>query len=312
MIETDVRLSAHGYEADISTRRGGICFRLFHTPTGADILRTPRDAEHLAENVYLFGNPPLFPPNRIVGGRFTFEGREYVLPLNEPSTGCHIHGAMWEKPFAVTKQTDAHVRLVYRAKEGEYINFPHAFTFVRDYTLCENGLVERTEVTNDSGAPMPFMLAYHTTFNLPFLKDSHADDLRVRLDVGREEVRTEKFIPTGEFRAPAAREAAMQKGEYVPVGTHLSAFYECCGTMTLNDTSSGVSVVYEGDTEAFPYRMLFQPADGTLFVCEPQTCAIDCFHLDGRAEDYGLLTLAPDEKRVFKTRIGVEYKKTDA
>ena len=306
MIETDIRLIAHGYEADISTRRGGICFRLLHTPTGADILRTPRDAAHLAENVYLFGNPPLFPPNRIVGGRFTFEGREYVLPLNEPSTGCHIHGAMWDMPFTAVEQTKEHVRLVYRAKCGEYIGFPHAFTFVHDYTLCEKGLVERTEVTNDSGENMPFLLAYHTTFNLPFLKDSRTEELRVRLGVGREEVRTEQFIPTGEFRAPAAREAAMQKGEYVPVGTHLSAFYECCDTMTLTDTRTGVCVVYEGDAKAFPYRMLFQPADGTLFVCEPQTAAIDCFHLNGKAEDYGLISLSPNEKRSFCTRIGVE------
>ena len=306
MIHTDVHLFHGGYEADISSERGGICFRLVHTPTGADLLRTPRDEAHLAENVYLFGNPPLFPPNRIVGGTFDFEGRTYVFPLNEPSTGCHIHGAMWKMPFAIAEQSDRHVRLVYRAKAGEYIGFPHAFTFTRDYTLDKNGLTELTEVRNDSTESMPFLLAYHTTFNLPFLKGSRTEDLRVCLNVGREEVRTEQFIPTGEFRAPAEREAAMQRGTYVPVGTHLSAFYECNDTFVLTDTRHGVSVVYEGDTAAFPYRMLFQPADGTLFVCEPQTCAIDCTHLGGAATDFGLISLPPSQTRVFRTRISVK------
>ncbi|MBQ9784103.1 MAG: aldose 1-epimerase [Clostridia bacterium] len=306
MIHTDVHLSCDAYHADIASARGGICFRLVHLPTGADILRTPQNEAHLNENVYLFGNPPLFPPNRIVGGRFEFEGREYVFPLNEPQTGCHIHGAMWDMPFEIAEQNEAHVRLVYRAKKDEYIGFPHAFTFVRDYTLDENGLTEVTEVTNDSGEHMPFMLAYHTTFNLPFLAGACTDDLRVRLSVGREEMRTEKFIPTGVFREPDEREAHLHSGDYVPVGTHLSAFYECCDTMTLTDVRRGVSVVYEGDAAAFPYRMLFQPADGTLFVCEPQTCAIDCFHLDGDAADYGLISLQPNETRTFCTRIGVK------
>lgn len=81
MINTDIHLSSSGYEADISSARGGICFRLCHTPTGADLLRTPRDEAHLNENVYLFGNPPFFPPKRIVGGRFDFEGRAFCTRI---------------------------------------------------------------------------------------------------------------------------------------------------------------------------------------------------------------------------------------
>ncbi len=306
MIATDIHLSHGGYEADISSLRGGICFRLCHMPTGADLLRTPRDEEHLRENVYLFGNPPLFPPNRIVGGIFDFNGRTYTLPLNEPSTGCHIHGALWEQAFEIETLTESSVKLVYRAEAGEYIHFPHAFTFIREYRLDESGLWETDTVQNRSDLPMPFMLAYHTTFNLPFLADGKRENLRLTLPVGREEMRTEKFIPTGEFRAPSNREREMQKGEYVPYGKHLSAFYECNGEMLLTDTESGVSISYVGDDQ-YPYRMLFQTADGTFWVCEPQTCAIDCFHLDGDPIDFGLIVLSPNETRQFKTRISVKY-----
>lgn len=306
MIETNIHLLGGGYEADISSFHGGICFRLCHIPTGADLLRTPRDEEHLRENVYLFGNPPLFPPNRIVGGQFDFNGRSYTFPLNEPSTGCHIHGALWEKEFEIEFLTESSVKLVYRAKAGEYIHFPHAFTFTREYRLNENGLLETDTVQNSSDQPMPFMLAYHTTFNLPFLTDGTREALRLKLPVGREEMRTEKFIPTGEFRDPSVREREMQQGEYLPYGKHLSAFYECNGEMLLTDVEKGISVSYVGDAQ-YPYRMLFQTADSTFLVCEPQTCAIDCFHLDGNPIDYGLIVLSPNESRQFQTQISVKY-----
>ena len=305
MIETDIHLTGGGYTADVSSARGGTCFRLLHTPTGADILRTPKDEAHLSENVYLFGNPLLFPPNRIVGGEFTFEGKEYKLPLNEPATGCHVHGALYAKPFCIEEQTKSYVRLSYRAQAGEYINFPHAFTFVREYTLDETGLCERDSITNESDCRMPFLLAYHTTFRLAPFPDSALDDARIRLRVGREEMRTEKFIPTGEFRDPAAREEALSNGTYAPHGKHLSAFYECSDTMTLTDTKSKRSVLYEGDGQ-FSYRMLFASADGGFFVCEPQTAAIDCFHLPLSPLAYGLAVIAPRETKVYNTRIYVK------
>ncbi len=305
MIETNVHLFGGGYEADLSTARGGTCFRLYHRPTGADILRTPQNEEHLNENVYLFGNPLLFPPNRILGAIFLFDGRTYTLPLNEPSTGCHVHGALYRMPFEIEELTDARVRLSYRAGCGEYIGFPHAFTFVREYWLDDGGLHEKDTVTNESNERMPFLLAYHTTFNLAPLPNSRPEDTRVRLKVGREEMRNERFIPTGVFRDPAERENAFSKGTYAPHGTHLSAFYECADTMVLTDTKNGVSILYEGDAQ-FIYRMLFASSDGGFFVCEPQTTAIDCFHLEKNATEYGLNVILPGESKTYTTRIFVQ------
>ncbi len=306
MIHTDLHLSGGGYEADVSSLRGGTCFRLRHTPTGADLLRTPRDEEHLLENVYLFGNPLLFPPNRIVGATFDFDGRTYTLPLNEPATGCHVHGALYAQAFEIEERSENTVRLTYRAEAGEYIGFPHAFTFTRTYRADEDGLYEEDEITNRSKERMPFLQAYHTTFNLAFFEGAAPEDTRVRLLLGREEMRTEKFIPTGVFRAPAAREAEFAGGTYAPHGKHLSAFYEVAGdgTAIITDTLQGKSIVYEADP-SFAYRMLFATADGGFFVCEPQTAAIDCFHLSGSPEDYGLIVLSPGETKRLWTRISI-------
>ena len=75
--------------------------------------------------------------------------------------------------------------------------------------------------------------------------------------------------------------------------------------MKLSDTASGHTIVYTADP-AFAYRMLFATKDGGFFVCEPQTAAIDCFHLDGAPEEHGLITLSPGESKTLWTRIKFE------
>jgi aldose 1-epimerase len=242
-----------------------------------------------------------------VGGSFTFDGREYTLPLNEPATGCHVHGALYAKAFTVTEQSESAVTLAFHAEAGEYNGFPHPFSFTRTYRADENGLYEEDTVTNLSDLKMPFLLAYHTTFNLAFLKGATPENTHVRLSLGKEEMRTEKFIPTGVFRAPAEREEAFSKGTYAPHGKHLSAFYEVKGdgTAKITDTKANVAIHYEA-AEDFAYRMLFATKDGGFFVCEPQTAAIDCFHLAGTPEEHGLIALAPKESKTLWTRISVK------
>lgn len=98
---------------------------------------------------------------------------------------------------------------------------------LRVHTLDENGLTEAFTIENLSDEPMPFMLAFHTTFL--------AQSGRVRQAVGREELRDENFLPTGEF-APNLRGGELCAGEYVLGQAHLSAFYEAKGdTATIAD-----------------------------------------------------------------------------
>src|SRR5262245_38955915 len=51
------------------------------------------------------GIPILFPfPNRIRAGRFTWEGKEYQLPLNDSTQKNAIHGFACRKPWRVVDQ----------------------------------------------------------------------------------------------------------------------------------------------------------------------------------------------------------------
>lgn len=305
MIHTDVKISGGGYEADFRSDLGGNCYRLFHQPSGAELLRTPADEEELFSHIFLFGNAILFPPNRIRGGSFTFEGREYNFPVNEPSTGSHIHGALYKTPFEIAWQNESSVCFVYSAQAGEYLNFPHAFTMKRSYTLDEKGLCECVEMINDSDENMPFMLAFHTTFNVPFITGACADSCFLKVPVGREHIRDKQYLPTLEYIGGRDREKKLDSGEWRISDEAVSAFYESTGNVAeITDTSTGMSIVYEA-SEEYAYRMLWRKDGARFVVVEPQTCAIDCFHLEAPAEEKGLIVIPPGKSVKLYTSFSV-------
>ena len=301
MFITDVQIENENYIAEFSARYGGNCYRLFYKKSGKEILRTPPSEQLLNKEIYLYGNPILFPPNRIRGGRFTFEDREYVFPINEPQTGCHIHGQLYKTPFTVVGQTPTEVCFAYAAKAGEYLSFPHAFTIKRRYRLAADGLHEWVETTNHSSQNMPFMLAFHTTFNL-----WDTERATLFLPVGREQVRDERFLPTLEYVGGREREDGLNSGTFL-IGRHaISALYESKGVCAeIACMRQEQKIVYEADTR-YAYRMLWRKEGADFVVIEPQTCAIDCFHLEKKAEEKGLIVIGAGETVCLHTRFAME------
>ena len=112
--------------AEIDLLHGANCISLRNKKYNAEILREPPISVEL-DNPYLYGMPILFPVNRIEGGRFTFEGRDYIFPINEPRTGCHLHGELHKTRFELIENTESSALCRYRAARGEYLGFPHDF-----------------------------------------------------------------------------------------------------------------------------------------------------------------------------------------
>ena len=296
-------LSAGGYEAEFSADIGATCFRLFYKPLNAEILRTPNGESQRNTNVYLFGNPILFPPNRIRGGKFVFRGKEYVLPVNEPQTGCFIHGNLLNLPFAKKQISQSEIEFTYSAEKGEYLGFPHDFTVRRHYKLGENGLEEYTTVINDGVCEMPVMLAYHTTFNLDFC--GNMQNVKLHVPVTQEYLRDKNFLPTGETAYGRLRDIELANGKFVPAKQPFSAFYKANDKTVALLKGTGASVYYEADS-IFGYRMLYRGDGDSFVVCEPQTCVIDCFHFEQNSEELGLIVLSGGESKTFYTRICIK------
>jgi aldose 1-epimerase len=128
-----------------------------------------------AEALLEAGNPTYFGvtvgrfANRIRGGRFTLDGREYRLARNEGGAN-HLHGGsrgfdkrLWSgEPFEEVGR--AGVRWSYRSPDGEE-GYPGNLDVVAEYSLAEDGTL-RMGYEARSDAPTVLNLTNHAYWNL--------------------------------------------------------------------------------------------------------------------------------------------------
>lgn len=300
-MENSVVLRGGGYQAVIDLDRGANCVSLRNEQYRARILREPK-AGQAPDHPFLYGMPVLFPVNRISGGRFLFEDREYIFPVNEPDAGCHLHGQLHGMPFAAAQKGPDFVNCVF---EGQYMDFPHRFRMEIRYELSQEGMRQTTRILNLSGENMPVFLGFHTTFFVRFLEDAKVENIRVFAHVGQEIQRNmANYLPTGQILPPDGITRDLQNGAYAPAGKALSRHYraEGSGVMGLVDTESGIRLMYENDT-AFPWRLIYT-ADGDAYICmEPMSCVVNCPNGPfGRAES-GFTVIPPGQTREYTSRI---------
>lgn len=297
------QICAGDYTAKINLHRGANCISLHNEKYGAVILREP--GEEL-DNPYLYGMPILFPVNRISGGAFSFEGRDYRFPVNEPATGCHLHGMLHETAFSLLEKRENKVSCLYRAGEGHpYLRFPHSFEIRMDYELSENGLLHTTQVTNGSDTNMPVLLGFHTTFNARFCPGD--GDIRVRAKIGEEYARNMKnYLPTGEKPSFDAVSLALDAGAFDPFSAPISRHYRsrADGKMVIYDKGNDLSVVYEND-EKMGFRLIYNGnADG--YIClEPQTSLANSPNSPISREEAGFGWIEPGQTRTYVSRIRI-------
>ncbi|MDD3470784.1 MAG: galactose mutarotase [Thermoguttaceae bacterium] len=157
--------------------------------------------------------------NRIANGKFTVEGKECTLPLNDKNGGieCSLHGGLkgfdkviWDA-FQKTGDNSDTLVLHYRSKDGEE-GYPGNLNVYVVYTLTDhNEWVIHYRATTDS--PTVLNLTQHTYFNLTGAKRDILDH-QMMLNCGHYTPTNAGLIPTGEiatvegtpmdFRTPTA------------------------------------------------------------------------------------------------------------
>ena len=268
-----IKIQCGDYTAVINPERGANCISLRNLRYNAALLREPHESGIL-DNPYLYGMPLLYPVNRISGGSFVFERRTYSFPINEPRTNCHLHGTLHETELEVAERGEDFVRCVFKKT---YLDFPHSFSTQILYTLSEEGLTQRILIANNSGEAMPNFLGFHTTFNIPFIKGSSQEDIRLFAEVGDEIERDEKYLPTGKILPCDSVTERINSGEFMPLERIISRNYkaEKDGKIELSDLRSKVKLVYETDKK-FGWR-LFYNGNADEYIClEPMTCMANC------------------------------------
>lgn len=305
-----IMIDSKAYQAEILPRFGGNCISLKHKASNMDVLRRPQSIKDIENSPLLYGMPLLFFPNRIAEGTFLFENREYKWPINEPERNNHIHGALYKEPLKIIKQTASSVTFEYVAtKDKPYLWFPHTFILRLTYTVNRTGLHQEVAITNTSQENMPVALAFHTTFQIPFIENGNIDDVRLELPVDREYLRDMvKLIPNEEYLDDFLQKDEFNNGTLEPNEHNLSRFFSRTKgkSMILTDTKSGWQVIYSADAN-YRFWMLWNGGHTHLLTVEHQSCMLDAFNIKNPEIDKGIISLAP--KKTIKLKTSIKIKK---
>jgi aldose 1-epimerase len=115
-------------------------------------------------------------PNRVVDGRYTFDGVEQLVPINEHARGNALHGLVAWQDFSVRDRGDDFVELAttVQAQQG----YPHRLDLTVLFRLGDEGLYTAVTARNTGANDAPFGTGPH-----PYLVAGagHADDWTLTL-----------------------------------------------------------------------------------------------------------------------------------
>ncbi len=249
-----------------------------------------------------YGIPILFPfPNRIRGGRFTWEGREYVIPVESgrhDAMGNAIHGFCLDRPWRVTSQGErfavGQFQLSVDAPERRGM-WPTDFILEFRYEVRGNALRCDIRIENPDKVPLPWGLGTHPYFRLPLDETSQPERCMMQVPASREWVLIDG-VPTGEIKE-VSPEKDLRSGEYFDVLKLDDVLTDVeildgASTYAIFDEAAGLQVVHRSGSE-FRECVVFTPPNRPCVCMEPYTCATDAINLQARGVDAGLRVLPP-------------------
>lgn len=146
-------ISAHGYEAVIASV--GASLRILRHE-GRDLV-VPFDADEVRP---AYRGATLAPwPNRVIDGRYTFDGAEQQLPLTEPARSHALHGlAAWSE-FSDREIADD--RIVIATTIEPQAGYPHRVEVQVEYRVDAEGLTQTVTARNLGTTPAPWGTGPH-------------------------------------------------------------------------------------------------------------------------------------------------------
>jgi aldose 1-epimerase len=106
-----IKNSTSGDQLTINPTIGASLIEL--TLSGISLIDLPGSANHPLENNPYYPSALLTPwVNRVRNGNYSYRGKNYQLPINEPDLGNAIHGLLARAPFSIIKFN--HLRIYIR------------------------------------------------------------------------------------------------------------------------------------------------------------------------------------------------------
>jgi aldose 1-epimerase len=258
------------------------------------------------------GIPLLFPfPNRIRGGRYSWDGRDYEIPPAQAShdaTGNAIHGFCLDRPWRVTSRgADFAVGQFELGKDApdRLAFWPTDFRIEVRYQVRGPKLRADIRIMNPSPDPLPWGFGTHPYFKLPLGAKSRPTHCLVQAPA-TEEWELVDCLPTGR-RLPISEAKDLREGAYFDVlklddvltGLPAGPVSIDCNIM---DEACGYQVVQQAGP-AFRDLVVYTPPNRNAVCLEPYTCATDAINLQQQGVDAGWRLLEP--RAEFRTWIEI-------
>lgn len=238
-------------------------------------------------------------PNRVAGGRWTWDGMPQRLDITEPRLGNAIHGLLRYAPYQPTDRTEDTVTLV--ATIYPQHGWPFTLDTAARYALTENGLVVTHRVANRGDGPAVFGCGAH-----PYLRigEVPVDDLRVT-------IRARSYYVTDDALIPAEKRPLDGPFGDLPGGVRVRDLDLDAGFTDLEIAAGRIEhalAAPDGRTltlwaeRDFAYTIVFTPDDfpndtsrepagvHRAIAIEPMTCPTDALN-----SGEGLIRLEPGE-----------------
>ncbi|MBC8084706.1 MAG: galactose mutarotase [Hymenobacter sp.] len=201
--------NAHGVKATISTFGGTLTSLLVPDKAGklGDVILGFDDVDGYQSPEFRKSNPYFGAligryGNRIKGGKFTVEGKEYTLAKNNGPNSLHggkigFDQVVWQAEPGTSAEGQT-LKLTYQSKDGEE-GYPGNLVVTVVYTLTTDDAL-RLDYTATTDKATPVNLTNHAYFNLSHGVGKDILGHEVTLPADRYTVVDATLIPTGELR----------------------------------------------------------------------------------------------------------------
>jgi aldose 1-epimerase len=280
-------IAAGGYAAVVTEIGAGLrSLRLDDRPL---VMEFPEDSAPVGASGQL-----LIPwPNRIRDGRYTFDGREQHLEINEPAKDNAIHGLTRSLPWSVSSRTDSSIWMEVRLEERP--GYPYVLDLVAEYSLdASRGLTVSVTAVNTGSSDAPYGIGSHAYLHVEGGLDS--DFALLRVPAGHWLSVDERMIPNCEVTV--AGTGYDFRGGRVLRDVTLDTAYtgivrdaDGLARISLGSGSAGATMwfgeglewvqLFTGDPLAEPYRR-------SALAVEPMSCPPNAF-----ATGEGVVRLKP-------------------
>lgn len=310
--EPTIRLVDHEASAEAEVIPG-VGFHLFrYDVRGEAYIAKPASLAVLREQSSRYGVPILFPPGKVRGAAFRFEGRDYRLPPNrEPH---HSHGELRHTPWKVTASGADDAGGAYVSAELDLADHPellayyaHAAVFRFTYRLQGGKLTLSGEIVNPSSQTMPLSLGFH-----PYFAFAKGEEDRVRVFIPAS---AQWAVDADGFAAglpePSALTEALHRGIAVkelpgyPGGSQMLSMEPGSNVCELYYEARGTKLVYDMGGQ-FPIHVLFTAPWADAVSLEPYTSIMNVFNEPWPAERTGAQGLGAGERFTFEWSVRIE------